>query len=80
VNSFRVQIAELKFKPPVTAGLNLFTLASMVPLLRNTCEDHDPILVGPPCKCCGVRVVLDGRHRVIATITAGRQDILAIEE
>jgi hypothetical protein len=76
----RVPLCLLRFQAPVTAGLNPYTLLGMIPLMRNSLEDHDPILVGPPCECCGVRLVLDGRHRVIASIAAGRQDILAVEE
>lgn len=76
----RIPLSTLRFKPPVTAGLDFFTLAALVPRMRNTSEDYDPVVVGPPCGCCGVRLVMDGRHRVIASIAAGRQDILAIEE
>jgi len=77
---FRVSLDALRFKEPVTAGMNPYTLLSLVPLLRNTTHDHAAILVGPPCGCCGTRVVLDGRHRAIASIMAGRVDILAVEE
>jgi hypothetical protein len=77
---FRVPLDHLRFLKPVTAGLNIVTLASMIPLLRNTTLDHDPVLVGPACESCGTRTVLDGRHRVIASIAAGRQDVLAMEE
>ena len=77
----RMPIEKLRFKDPITAGLNPYNLLGLVPLLRNTAEDHDPILIAPPCPGCGVAVVLDGRHRWIASVIAGRHDVLAeIEE
>lgn len=76
----RVPIEKLRFKAPITAGLNPFVLLGMVPLLRNTSQDHPPILVSRPCPECGTRGVLDGRHRWIASVTAGRSYVLAEEE
>lgn len=76
----RVPINRLRFKDPITAGMDVFTLLALVPLLRKTAEDHEPILVGPPCPRCGDRTVLDGRHRWVASVIAGRSDILAVEE
>ena len=75
---FRVPLHLLRFLPPVTAGLNPYTLMALIPQLRNTVQDHSPILVTPACKGCGTRTILDGRHRTIASIAAGRQEILAI--
>jgi hypothetical protein len=80
MGEFRVAIDTLLFKRPVTAGVNHFTLMSLIPLLRETTLDHEAILVGPVSSCCGHRVILDGRHRVMASIAAGRPDILAVEE
>lgn len=76
----RVPVEDLRFKVPITAGLNPYILLGMVPLLRNTSQDHEPILVSPPCPVCGTRVVLDGRHRWIASVMAGRSYVLAVEE
>lgn len=78
--TIRVPIDRLRFKAPITAGMNPFTLFGLVPLLRNTALDHDPILVSRACPECGDRVVLDGRHRWIASVIAGRADVLAEEE
>lgn len=80
MTTIRVPVDRLRFKAPIAAGMNPFTLLGMVPLLRNTSQDHDPILVSPPCPTCGDRVVLDGRHRWVAAVMAGRSDVLAIEE
>lgn len=78
--TFRVPIDRLRFKHPVAAGMNPFTLLGMVPHLRNSHGDHEPIVVSPPCPSCGDRIVLDGRHRWIASVIAGRVDVLAKEE
>jgi hypothetical protein len=76
----RVPIEKLRFKVPITAGMSPYVLLALVPLLRNTAEDHDPILISPPCTDCGISVVLDGRHRWIASVIAGRHDVLAVIE
>lgn len=80
VDSLRVPINKLRFKDPIVAGLNAFTMMGMVPLLRSTALDHDPVLVDAPCETCGTRTVFDGRHRWIASVIAGRSDVLAREE
>lgn len=75
--TFRVPIENLRFKVAITAGMSPYTLLGLVPLLRKTSQDHDPIEVTPPCGSCGVRTVLDGRHRWVASVLAGRPDVLA---
>ena len=74
---FRIPLELLRLKPPVTAGLNPYNLLGMVPLLRNTTLDHDPILVDAECRSCGSFRVQDGRHRFVASVMAGRHDIMA---
>jgi hypothetical protein len=78
--TFRVPIENLRFKVAITAGMSPYTLLGLVPLLRKTSQDHDPVVVAPPCDSCGTRTVLDGRHRWIANVIAGRPDVLATEE
>lgn len=77
--TFRAPIESLSFKAAITAGMSPYVLLGLVPLLRKTSEDHEPIQVTPPCDSCGVRTVLDGRHRWIASVLAGRPDVLATE-
>lgn len=72
---FKVPIANLMFKVPVTAGMNPYVLLGMVPLLRNTTQDHEPILVS--WLWSDVYRIEDGRHRTIASIIAGRWYVLA---
>lgn len=76
----RVPIDRLRFKHPVAAGMNPYTLLGMVPALRNRHADHEPIVVSPACPTCGDRIVIEGRHRWIASVMAGRSDVLAAEE
>lgn len=78
--TFRVPITSLRFKDPIPAGMDPYVLMALVPLLRKTNEDHAPILVTPACPTCKDRIVLDGRHRWVASVMAGRADILATEE
>ena len=77
---FRIPLELLRVKQPVSAGMNIFTQASLVPLLRNTTLDHDPILVDAQCPTCKVWRVQDGRHRFVASVMAGRRDILSLRD
>jgi hypothetical protein len=78
--TLRVPIQRLRFKDPITAGMNPYNLLGMVPLVRDHALDHPAALVGPPCSSCGTRTVLDGRHRWIASVMAGRHDLLTEED
>jgi hypothetical protein len=73
--SFRVRIEDLRFGPNVTAGMNVYVLMGLVPLLKSSTEDHEPITVRPLLD--GSFRLIDGRHRVVASIVAGRPDVLA---
>jgi hypothetical protein len=79
VTTFRAPIDRLRFKDPIPAGMNPYTLLGLVPLLKGSNEDYDPIEVDRPCPTCDTATVLDGRHRWIASVIAGRPDVLAIE-
>jgi hypothetical protein len=74
---FRIPLENLRLKPPVPAGMNSYVLLGKVPLLRNSFEDHAPILVDAQCSGCGSFRVQDGRHRFVASVMAGRRDVLA---
>lgn len=70
----RIPIERLHLKPNVPAGADICVVGGLVPLLRKTDQDHDPILVrehGDGWQ------ILDGRHRFMASVIAGRTDILA---
>lgn len=73
--SWHVPIDRLVLKEPVPAGLDPYRLLSLVPLLRDSTKDHDPILIRPLRS--GFFRIVDGRHRVIAAVMAGRTHVLA---
>lgn len=75
----RVPIDRLRFKDPIPAGMNGYQLLGLVPLLKGSNEDYDPIEIDRPCPACSTATVLDGRHRWIASVIAGRPDVLAVE-
>lgn len=77
-SSFRVRISKLVLKDNVPAGMDPCVVMGLVPKLRKTSEDHEPITVKR--LCCGNWRIEDGRHRYFASVIAGRPDILAIEE
>lgn len=76
--TFRVPVDALRLKPNIPAGMNLAVVAAMIPRLRKTAKDWEPIVVR--------RIddeayrVMDGRHRFFASVLAGRPDVLAVEE
>lgn len=75
---FRVRVEDLRLKPNIPAGMDPYVLLGLVPLLRRTAHDHDPIVVR--ALPCGAWQVMDGRHRWFAAVIAGRPDVLAVEE
>lgn len=80
--TIRVRLQDVVMPKPVPAGMNPFVLMSLAYRYRSSSEDAEPIVVrhvgqqddGMPT----VRIV-DGRHRYVASLIAGRQDVLAIE-
>lgn len=77
VAAWHVPLDQLLVKEPVPAGMNLAVIQSLVPLYRGTTEDTTPIAVRRDPH--GWRV-MDGRHRFIASLIAGRASVLAVEE
>ena len=75
--TWHVPLEALLVKQPVPAGMNLDVIRSLVPLYRGTTEDTTPIVVRR--EAAGWRV-MDGRHRFIASLIAGRASVLATEE
>jgi len=77
LTTFRIRLEDIRVLKPVPCGMDPYTLMSLVPLMRTTTEDHPPVLVRRDGD--GWRL-LDGRHRFVAALMGGRQDILAEEE
>ena len=75
--AFRAPIKDIKLRKPVPCGMDIYTLASLVPLMRTTTEDHEPVLVRDEGDSWRL---MDGRHRFFAAVIGGRTDILAVAE
>lgn len=70
----RIPLHHLRLKPNVAAGLNPLLLFSLAYRLRSTTDDVTPAIVranGPEDY-----TVLDGRHRFLAAVIAGRHELL----
>ena len=74
---FLVPIDTLLFKEPVSCGASPFVIMALAQFYRTTNEHTVPITI----RAEGNRWrILDGRHRVIASIIAGRKTVFASEE
>lgn len=76
--AFRVRVEDVRLPPNVTAGMNALRLMALAYRMRGTTSEVEgPITVRP--EAGGWRVV-DGRHRFLAAVIAGRPDVLAVTE
>jgi hypothetical protein len=64
---------------PVSAGMDPYKLMAFTRQFRGTNEDREPIVIAPIPGTEFFRIS-DGRHRFIASVMAGRKDVLAIIE
>lgn len=72
---FYVPIEKLLWPEPVVAGCNYLVIASLTYLYRGSNEHAEPIWVTPEGDYWRIK---DGRHRAMATMIAGRKEVLAI--
>lgn len=73
----RIPLDRLLLKPNIPAGISLWVLLSLAQMYRSTDGDAPPITV----RAEGDHYrVLDGRHRYLASVIAGRMDVLATLE
>jgi hypothetical protein len=72
-----VPIERLLWPDPVVAGMNYLVVASLTYFYRGGNEDADPITVR--AEGAYWRIV-DGRHRAVASMMAGRKTVLAVVE
>ncbi|MDF2991881.1 MAG: hypothetical protein K0S37_2395 [Microbacterium sp.] len=77
VGSVHVPIERLLWPDPVVAGMNYLVVASLTYMYRGSNEDADPITVR--AEGAYWRIV-DGRHRAVASMVAGRKTVLAVVE
>lgn len=73
----RITLDKLLFKPNAPAGMNPLVVMSLAYYFRSGVMDSAPIVV----KREGENYrIMDGRHRVMASMIAGRSDVLAVVE
>jgi hypothetical protein len=70
-----IPLHTILFGPNIPAGMDLLTIGSLAWCLRRSSEPVDPPIDVTPEH--GYLRVHDGRHRVIASIIAGRTHITA---
>lgn len=70
----RLPLSCLVLKDNVPAGANILVIASLVLMYRSSTEDAPPVEVRDLGN--GFWRVLDGRHRFMSSVIAGRHDIL----
>ena len=74
---FRVPIEHVRLPRNVAAGCNFLKIGAYAHLLRGTTEDLEPVVVAFEAKESW-RLV-DGRHRYLAAVIAGRPDVLCVQ-
>lgn len=73
--TFHVGLDRLLYPDPVTAGMNYLVIASLALMYRSSNEHAEPITVALDHGNCW-RIV-DGRHRSVASMVAGRKTVIA---
>jgi hypothetical protein len=71
----QIRLDRLIFPEPVSGGMNVLVLMSLAYMYRSTNEHAKAIIVKPDMY--GYYSITDGRHRVVASMIAGRKTIKA---
>lgn len=71
----RIPLQYLRILPNITAGANPLVIMSLAYMMRSNNSDPPPIIVHRNSDTD--YTIIDGRHRFIAAIIAGRPDILS---
>lgn len=74
----RVPLDRLLLLPNIPAGANYLVVASLALTYRSSSEDAPPALIRETGD--GLYRILDGRHRFLASVIAGRSDLLCVLE
>lgn len=77
MNTLRIPVDRLLFKPNAPCGMNPLVLMSLTYMLRSNVVDPEPIVVRVEGEYYRI---MDGRHRAMGAIVAGRPDVLATIE
>jgi uncharacterized ParB-like nuclease family protein len=74
-DAFYVKLDSLLFGEPVAAGMNPLVIMSLTYLFRGTNENVEPITIRREGE--SFYRIVDGRHRAVASMIAGRKTVLA---
>lgn len=74
-SAFHVPIDQLLWPDPVPAGMNPLVIMSLTYLFRGTNEDVEAITIRREGE--SFYRIVDGRHRAVASMIAGRKTVLA---
>ena len=74
---FQIQVSKILVLDNVPAGMNPYVVMSLTYLYRSTTDDVEPIKVWGMGG--GLYRIMDGRHRFVASLMAGRPTVLAQE-
>jgi hypothetical protein len=82
VNTLRIPLENVLIRENIPAGMNFLLLGALAYKLRSSRADLEPIVVRLVYPNSGLPLyeILDGRHRFIAAVIAGRMDVLATFE
>lgn len=72
---FYVRVDSLLYPDPVAAGMNVLVVNSLIYLFKGTNEDVEPITIRREGE--SFYRIVDGRHRAVASMMAGRKTVLA---
>jgi hypothetical protein len=71
----QARLDQLLMCEPVVAGMNVLVLFSLAHYYRSTNEHTTPIVIAPVT--AGIYRIVDGRHRALASLIAGRKTVEA---
>jgi hypothetical protein len=74
--AFLLPVHEIRHKPVLPCGVNILVVCAIAATLRNSHEQVEPVLVEQR----GGWLLLDGRHRWVAHLVAGREQIRCVEQ
>jgi hypothetical protein len=74
VDTVRIPLERLLFKPNAPAGMNPLVVMSLAYMYRATIKDAEPIVVTVEGENYRIQ---DGRHRALGSMIGGRSTVLA---
>lgn len=75
-DEFDIRLDHLLYPDPVAAGMNYLVIASLALMYRSSNEHAEPITISRD-EGSGYWRIVDGRHRSVASMVAGRKTVKA---